>query len=180
MFDTIGGLPIHPLVVHAAVVLGPLAALLLLGYAFRPGWRAGLKWPMLLTGGVAALSAAIAASSGEALQHRVDQQATAAARALVSEHAEAGDLAAASLYVLFGAIVVVVFFLLRPTASERWSSHPGCRRGAGGRRVRDLRRGARRPHRCHRELAGRRRVHEWRRRRRLTLPRQPRVPGPDR
>ncbi|MEZ5096403.1 MAG: DUF2231 domain-containing protein [Nocardioides sp.] len=41
MFDTIGGLPIHPLVVHAAVVLGPLAALLLLGYAFRPGWAHG-------------------------------------------------------------------------------------------------------------------------------------------
>ena len=116
MFDTIAGLPVHPLVVHAAVVLGPLAALLLLVYVVKPGWRLGLRWPLVLTGGGAALSAAVASASGEALQHRVDEAATAAARQLVEEHAEAGDLAAASLYVLAGAIVLVVFFLLPPVA----------------------------------------------------------------
>jgi len=116
MFDTIAGLPVHPLVVHAAVVLGPLAALLLLVYLVKPAWRLGLRWPLVLTGGVAALSAAIASASGEALQHRVDETATTAARRLVEEHAEAGDLAAASLYVQAAVIVLVVFFLLPPVA----------------------------------------------------------------
>jgi hypothetical protein len=116
MFDTIAGLPVHPLVVHAAVVLGPLAALLLLVYAFKARWRVALRWPTALTGAGAALSAAVASASGESLQHRVDQGATAAARRLVEEHAQAGDLAALSLYVLFGAIVLAVIFLLPAVA----------------------------------------------------------------
>ena len=34
MFDTIGGIPLHPLIVHGVVVLVPLASLLvLLAYA---------------------------------------------------------------------------------------------------------------------------------------------------
>ena len=89
MFDTIAGLPIHPLVVHAAVVLGPLAALLLVIYVIKADWRMALRWPTVLTGVGAGLSAAVAASSGESLQHRVDQLASAAQRSLVEEHAEA-------------------------------------------------------------------------------------------
>lgn len=96
----------------------PLAALLLLLYVFRPAWRAGLRWPTVLTGAVAALSAAVATASGEELQHRVDQAADAAARQLVEQHAEAGDLAAVSLYVLAGAIVAVVFYLVPPRVVE--------------------------------------------------------------
>ncbi|MCB0909584.1 MAG: hypothetical protein KDB63_20985 [Nocardioidaceae bacterium] len=118
MFDTIAGLPIHPLVVHAAVVLGPLAALLLVIYVIKADWRMALRWPTVLTGVGAGLSAAVAASSGESLQHRVDQLASAAQRSLVEEHAEAGDMAAASLYVLAIAVVLVVFFLLRPRPAK--------------------------------------------------------------
>ena len=118
MFDTIAGLPIHPLVVHAAVVLGPLAALLLVVYVVKSDWRHGLRWPTALTGIGAGLSAAVAASSGESLQYRVDQVATSAQRSLVEEHAEAGDMAAASLYVLAIAIVLVVFFLLKPRPTK--------------------------------------------------------------
>ncbi len=40
------GLPLHPLVVHAAVVFGPLAALAALVYAV-PRWRDRMRWPML-------------------------------------------------------------------------------------------------------------------------------------
>jgi hypothetical protein len=42
----INGLPLHPLVVHAAVVFGPLAALAALGYLV-PRWRGTLRWPMV-------------------------------------------------------------------------------------------------------------------------------------
>ena len=40
MFDTIDGLPVHALVVHAVVVLLPLALLGTIAIAVRPAWRA--------------------------------------------------------------------------------------------------------------------------------------------
>ena len=43
----INGLPLHPLVVHAAVVFGPLGALLALGYVSLPARRDRLRLPML-------------------------------------------------------------------------------------------------------------------------------------
>jgi hypothetical protein len=39
MFDTFRGLPVHALVVHAVVVLVPLAAVGTIAIAFRPVWR---------------------------------------------------------------------------------------------------------------------------------------------
>nr|NLI51602.1 hypothetical protein [Propionibacterium sp.] len=70
-FDTVAGLPVHPLVVHAAVVLLPLAALLLVALIAVRRWRAALGVPTLLAlaGGTAA--AFVAAESGEALAARV-------------------------------------------------------------------------------------------------------------
>jgi len=56
----VNGLPLHPLVVHAAVVFGPLAALLAVGYVAVPGRRDSLRWPMLglaLVAGVSILAA---------------------------------------------------------------------------------------------------------------------------
>jgi lipopolysaccharide export LptBFGC system permease protein LptF len=49
----INGVPLHPLVVHAAVVFGPLAALAALGYVALPAWRDRLRWPMLVLAVVA-------------------------------------------------------------------------------------------------------------------------------
>ena len=45
----INGLPLHPLVVHAAVVLGPLAALAGLAYVGLPKHRDLLRWVALVT-----------------------------------------------------------------------------------------------------------------------------------
>lgn len=42
----INGLPLHVLVVHAAVVLTPIAALAALAYAVVPRWRDWLRWPV--------------------------------------------------------------------------------------------------------------------------------------
>jgi hypothetical protein len=39
MFDTLDGMPLHPLVVHGVVVLLPLAALGAVAIALRPAWR---------------------------------------------------------------------------------------------------------------------------------------------
>ena len=43
----INGLPLHPLVVHAAVVFGPLGAFGALLYVVLPSWRDRLRWPMV-------------------------------------------------------------------------------------------------------------------------------------
>ena len=40
IFDLIGGLPVHPLAVHLAVVLVPLGALALIALALLPKYRA--------------------------------------------------------------------------------------------------------------------------------------------
>lgn len=109
MFDTIGGLPVHALVVHAVVVLGPLAGLLLIAYAAKPSWRRGLRWPTLALAAISAASAAVATESGESLEHRVGDPAY--------EHAEKGDLAAISVYLLLVAAVLIIFFLLRAGAT---------------------------------------------------------------
>jgi hypothetical protein len=43
----INGLPLHPLVIHAAVVLAPIAAVVALLYAVVPTWRDRLRWPLV-------------------------------------------------------------------------------------------------------------------------------------
>ena len=60
----INGLPLHPLLVHAAVVLGPLAALAALMYAVVPAWRARLRLPMAALAVVAGIAVLAAYLSG--------------------------------------------------------------------------------------------------------------------
>lgn len=60
----IGGLPLHFLVVHAAVVFTPLAALAAIVFAVAPRWRWLLRWPALVTGLVALGSVVVAKLSG--------------------------------------------------------------------------------------------------------------------
>lgn len=60
----INGLPLHPLVVHAAVVFGPLGALGALAYVALPSWRDRLRWPMLALALVAGLAIVAAYLTG--------------------------------------------------------------------------------------------------------------------
>ena len=53
---SVAGLPLHPLVVHAAVVFTPLAALAALAYVFLGRYRDLLRWPTLVLAVVAVLS----------------------------------------------------------------------------------------------------------------------------
>ena len=87
MFDTIGGIPMHPLIVHGVVVLVPLAALLVLLAALSPrvrGW-AGILTPIVAT--LALVMVPFATQSGEALEERVGDPAY--------DHAELTGVAAA-------------------------------------------------------------------------------------
>jgi uncharacterized membrane protein len=63
----IGGLPLHPLVVHAAVVLTPAAAVMAVVYAARARWRWLTRWPTVLTTVAALATLLVAKRSGESL-----------------------------------------------------------------------------------------------------------------
>src|SRR3954454_1614167 len=85
MFDTVFGLPVHPLIVHATVVVGPLAALLRFLAVCSPRFRA---WAGLLPAGLslaALVLTPLSTASGESLERTVGDSA------LVERHAELGD-----------------------------------------------------------------------------------------
>jgi hypothetical protein len=65
MFDKINGIPLHPLAVHAAVVLVPLLILVTLGYALVPLLRSRLDWAVLALAVIAPISVYVAKESGE-------------------------------------------------------------------------------------------------------------------
>lgn len=100
MFDLINGLPIHPLVVHAVVVLLPLAILGTIAIAVRPVWRLTYGPLVVAIAAVAAALVPVATSSGEALEERVGDP---------GEHAALGDqLLWFALPVLVLSLVLVV------------------------------------------------------------------------
>jgi len=66
----INGLPLHPLVVHAAVIFGPIAALVALAFLV-PRWRLRLRWPMVALALLATASIVAAYLTGNNfLQHK--------------------------------------------------------------------------------------------------------------
>ena len=80
-------MPLHPLVVHAVVVLGPLAALTGLVYAAVPKWRWLLRWPLVVLAVVVAVTALTAVAAGEDLLASRPELAP-----IVEDHQEAGEL----------------------------------------------------------------------------------------
>ena len=67
MFENLGNLPLHPLVVHAAVVGIPLAALLAFLFAF-PKTRHWARWPLAIVVVGATTVTYVARESGLALE----------------------------------------------------------------------------------------------------------------
>ena len=98
---TVNGLPAHVLLVHAIVVLLPLAAVLLVATAIWPRTRARLAGPNALLSLLVVVLVPVTTSAGEWLERRVTQTA------LLHEHAELGDGAiAAALPVAVLAVIV--------------------------------------------------------------------------
>ena len=86
VFDTVLGLPVHPLVVHAVVVLVPLAALGVVVMALSRTWFDRLRWPVLAVLTVGLGSAFVAKESGEAFLARLQVQGDA-----IDRHVDLGD-----------------------------------------------------------------------------------------
>ena len=85
MFDSIGDMPLHPLVVHAVVVGAPLAALL--GFLFVvPRFRAWARWPLALVAVGALAAGLVARESGAGLQRALRIEADSPVAPLVAQH----------------------------------------------------------------------------------------------
>lgn len=111
LFDTIGGLPIHPLAVHVAVVLLPLSAIALAILIFVPKWRAGYLPLTILGLGVSTLFSYLAKESGEALSDRVGEPQTHEALGEILFPASIGLLA-----------LGVAFYFLQRTERPKWQT----------------------------------------------------------
>ncbi|WP_370288664.1 DUF2231 domain-containing protein [Nocardioides sp.] len=82
MFDLINGLPVHPLVVHAVVVLIPLAVIGLIAIVVKPAWRLTYGWLVVAAAAIGTVLTPVATSSGEQLEQYVGDP---------GEHAELGE-----------------------------------------------------------------------------------------
>lgn len=68
--NVIDGIPAHPLLVHAIVVLAPLAAVLAILCAFWPAARQRLVWLVLVLAGINLVLTPVATNAGEWLYER--------------------------------------------------------------------------------------------------------------
>ena len=83
--DLIFGLPLHPLVVHGAVVLVPLVAFAALAMSYWPSFSRKYGGPVLILAVVAQLSLFLAKGSGEPFEERLNKD--------VERHANFGEIA---------------------------------------------------------------------------------------
>ena len=85
MPDTVFGIPVHPLVVHAVVVLVPLASLGVVATAFVPKWRQRFGGLVALVTLAAVAMVPVATQSGEQLEESVGETPA------LESHIELGD-----------------------------------------------------------------------------------------
>ena len=108
MFDLVTGLPVHPLISHAVVVIVPLAAIGALILTFVAKWRTTYSPLVLIAVLLSPISAFIATQSGEALSERVG---------LPKSHSTLGERL--SYVVLAFAIVFSIWFAIERSARIR-------------------------------------------------------------
>lgn len=100
LLDTVAGLPVHSLVVHAVVVLVPLVALGAILMAVWPSFSRRFGTLIVIVGGGAAAASLVAKESGEQLALRVGTPLP---------HADLGKLMPLFAGALF--VVLLVFWL---------------------------------------------------------------------
>ncbi len=115
---TVGGVPAHPLVVHAVVVGVPVMALLGIAIVVRAGWRDALAWPVAAGNSLLVVVSLLARTTGEGLVEQLGGNLSEAA----AEHTALGDVA--PLWVLPMALTGVGFAWLR-RRGRAWSLTTG-------------------------------------------------------
>ncbi|MEU4402909.1 hypothetical protein AB0F88_00160 [Streptosporangium sp. NPDC023963] len=121
MFDEILGLPLHPLIVHAAVVLTPLLAVLAATYALAPRTRPVLTWAVVGLAPVVPVSVFAARQSGEALEEGRFASVEGQLGERIAEHAGF----ATPLLLVTLALGVVSLALVHVTRGDRFGRPAG-------------------------------------------------------
>ncbi|PGH46320.1 hypothetical protein COO58_03470 [Micromonospora sp. WMMA1996] len=110
MFREVNGLPGHVLVIHAAVVLVPLLALLTVAYGVLPRWRPRLDWAVGALAVVTPIVTWVATESGEELEEALESRGyPAEGLQKIHEHSEYGETL---LWFTLGLAVVALLLLL--------------------------------------------------------------------
>jgi len=115
--EKIFGLPAHPLLVHAPVILIPLCAIGAIWIAVSPTWRHRIGWIVVVLAGGAVGASQLAAGSGEALQDAMDKDT-----ALVERHAELGET---FVWFAFAFFLAVLALMVWDTMQRRKASAAG-------------------------------------------------------
>ena len=123
MFEEFGGIPMHPLLVHAAVVFVPLLALAAIGYAFVPFVRPHIRWVLAGLAVVAPGAAWFARLSGQAFFDRgiERKQITEGFIPVIQEHQHFGQLTSYYATAL-GVLTLVLVYLVAPRAAAATGS----------------------------------------------------------
>ncbi len=109
MFDKLFDLPAHPLLIHAPIVLLPIAAIFTVAVAIKPAWRDRSGWWLLGGLFVTLILLFGAKESGEALIEAYDR-ANGEGAVDISKHeslAETTFIMTLIWFVVFGALTVV-------------------------------------------------------------------------
>jgi uncharacterized membrane protein len=102
VLDQIGGIPAHPLLVHAPLVLISLTLVLGLVYVVVPPLRPRIDWALVLLAAAGPVSALLATASGERLAERLGGSAA------ISRHEGLGELTRNFSAVLLVAVLLLV------------------------------------------------------------------------
>jgi hypothetical protein len=124
MFEEFMGIPAHPLIVHAAVVLVPLQVLGAVLYALVPFTRRFIWWLVLALAVVGPLAAFVAKLSGDAFRERMIARGTASEELLASidQHSSFGLNA---VLVSVGLGIVMILFVALNVSRSRGQSDSG-------------------------------------------------------
>ncbi|HET7801405.1 MAG TPA: DUF2231 domain-containing protein [Humibacillus xanthopallidus] len=126
MLDTVFGLPVHPLIVHATTVIVPAAAVAVLLAAVWPRFRRWARWLPLGLAGAALVLTPLSTESGESLERRVEHSD------LIETHSQLAEGLLPWVVGLFVAAVLLAVVMRRERAVAAAVRVTGTPDGADG------------------------------------------------
>jgi uncharacterized membrane protein len=126
VFDTFMGVPVHPLLVHAAVIFVPLLCLTAVAYALVPRVRVGVGWLAGLLAIVTPFTTWFATLSGNELRNRLVKQGfTGEILTKIDKHSSYGDTTY-KLSIALGVVTLLLVVLtgagIRPRRIPGWAT----------------------------------------------------------
>jgi hypothetical protein len=132
VFEEFSGIPMHPLVVHGAVVFLPLQVLAAIAYAVVPWTRRQIAWLVAGLAVIGPIAAFVARASGQALRDRKVERAGDLPLDLtkINEHS---DFADATFYasLALGVLTLLLLGLHRAGIGQSRAGDGGARTGDG-------------------------------------------------